>query len=94
MIGLRVDLFRDVDVVGLRALGTPEALAELARRRQGGDRLRTTWQRQRRATAHLDPEMRAAVRADLEARRRWAVVRAANVTVDEPLPGEPFGNTG
>ena len=94
MIGLRVDLFRDVDVLGLRALGTPEALAELARRKQGGDRLRTTWRRQRRATAHLDPETRAAVRADLEARRRRAVIRAVNVTVDEPLADEPFGNTG
>ena len=94
MIGLRVDLFRDVDVLGLRALGTPEALAELARRKQGGDRLRTTWRRQRRATAHLDPETRAAVRADLEARRRRAVIRAVNVTVDEPLADEPFGNPG
>ena len=94
MIGLRVDLFRDVDVLGLRALGTPEALAELARRRRGGDRLRTTWQRQRRATAHLDPETRAAVRADLEARRRRALIRAVNVATDEPPPDEPYGHTG
>ena len=89
-----MDPFRDVDVLSLRALGTEEALAELARRRQGGNRLRTTWQRQRRATAHLDPETRAEVRADLEAQRRRAVIRAANVTADEPSPDEPYGNTG
>lgn len=86
-----VDPFRDVDTLGLEALGTPEALAELRRRRAGG---RTTWSRQRQATAHLDPEKRAEVKADLEARRRREAIRAANVTPTEPPPDEPYSHTG
>jgi hypothetical protein len=86
-----VDPFRHTGSGALSSIGTPEALAELERRKGGGDRLRTTWRRQRLATSHLDPETRAAVRADLEAQRRRAAIR---VVADEVPPDEPYGDTG
>jgi hypothetical protein len=71
--------FRFTGTGALRAIGTPEALAELGRRKTAG----MSWRRQRAATAHLDPSKRAAVREDLEAQRRRAAFRVV----------EPLGDT-
>lgn len=47
----------------------PESPVPREPERRGGG---TSWRRQRAATSHLDPDTRAAVRADLNARRRRA----------------------
>ncbi|MDX3661254.1 helix-turn-helix domain-containing protein [Streptomyces sp. ID05-26A] len=69
------DRFELVGTGALRSIGTKAALDELARRKTVSTPGRMSWRGQRAATAHLDPEKRAEVRADLEARQRRAGMR-------------------
>lgn len=55
----------------------------ITRRREG----QTTWKQQRAATANLDPNIRAAVRDELDAQRRRARIHA----VPNPAPDENAG---
>ena len=61
----------------------PSATAARDRHRLG----ETSWRRQRKATENLDPDVRAAVREELDARRRRALIHA----VPDAVPDESSG---
>lgn len=74
--GASNDRFAFVGTGALRSIGSEAALGELHRRKSISTPGRMRWSDQRKATAHLDEERRAEVRADLRARQRRAAMRA------------------